>query len=202
MRALQCRVTWAVSQLFTAQATGGAASRRLCSSQSARSSTSAALRLARMEHTLRLSPKPKHKSRPSSAQEKYPPLPYFQGRWSNGHVYTEYLANALGLRLVNNAVGGATTGAYNNSVLNVIGSFPDPRRCQPPGSPPGCPAQVCALSIPARPLLKVLPYSDVAAQRGPFHAMLLPGALQHSRACVRRHFADMLWELDDVWRSA
>ena len=81
----------------------------------------------------------------AGAQEKYPPLPYFQGRWSNGHVYTEYLANALGLRLVNNAVGGATTGAYNNSVLNVVGSFPDPRRCQPPGSPPGCPAQVRAL---------------------------------------------------------
>lgn len=65
-------------------------------------------------------------------------------------MYTEYLANMLGLRLVNNAVGGATTGAYNNSVLNVIGSFPDPRRCQPPGSPPGCPAQVWALPIPAR----------------------------------------------------
>ena len=61
-------------------------------------------------------------------------------------MYTEYLADALGLRLVNNAVGGATTGAYNNSVLNVIGSFPDPRRCQPPGSPPDCPAQVCSLT--------------------------------------------------------
>ncbi|KAK9827613.1 hypothetical protein WJX81_006207 [Elliptochloris bilobata] len=77
--------------------------------------------------------------------EKYPPLPYFQGRWSNGRVYTEYLAGMLGLRLVDNAVGGATTGAHNNSVLNVIGSFPDARRCQPPGMPPACPVQVVAV---------------------------------------------------------
>ena len=83
-------------------------------------------------------------------QDKYPPPPYFQGRWSNGLVYTEYLAQTLGLRLVDNAVGGASAGAHNNSILNVVGNFPDTLRCQPPWFPPACPVQ-------ARPALRITP---------------------------------------------
>jgi hypothetical protein len=75
------------------------------------------------------------------AQALYPPPPYYQGRWSNGRVYTEYIAQLLGLRLADNAVGGASSGAHNNSVLSIPGSFPLAARCQPPGVPPQCPAQ-------------------------------------------------------------
>ncbi len=51
-----------------------------------------------------------------------PPPPYFEGRFSNGHVWVEYLADALDMEIAdgdNYAVGGATTGFINsNNGLN------------------------------------------------------------------------------------
>ncbi|WP_254445325.1 SGNH/GDSL hydrolase family protein [Anabaena sp. UHCC 0204] len=46
----------------------------------------------------------------------FPPFPYFPGRFSNGPVWTESLADDLGLgkKLNNFAFGGATTGDTNN----------------------------------------------------------------------------------------
>ncbi len=48
---------------------------------------------------------------------KYPPSPpFFEGRWTNGAVWVEYLAEMLGVKLDfsnNFAIGGATTGYYN-----------------------------------------------------------------------------------------
>jgi thermolabile hemolysin len=47
----------------------------------------------------------------------YPPPPYFEGRFSNGRLWVEQLAGALGMEIAagdNYAVGGATTG-FNNS---------------------------------------------------------------------------------------
>jgi len=35
--------------------------------------------------------------------------PYFEGRFSNGPVWNEYLADDLGIPLINRAFGGATT---------------------------------------------------------------------------------------------
>jgi phospholipase/lecithinase/hemolysin len=53
--------------------------------------------------------------------EMYPPNPpYFQGRYSNGRVWVEYLAERLHLssRQTNNfAYGGATTGSDRNSLV-------------------------------------------------------------------------------------
>lgn len=46
----------------------------------------------------------------------YPPAPYAEGRFSNGPIWVEYLAAALGMSLApddNYAVGGATTGHEN-----------------------------------------------------------------------------------------
>jgi phospholipase/lecithinase/hemolysin len=43
----------------------------------------------------------------------YPPSPYFQGRFSNGPVAAEQLAAALGVPLIDFAVGGATSGIGN-----------------------------------------------------------------------------------------
>lgn len=48
----------------------------------------------------------------------YPPAPYFEGRFSNGRVWVEQLADALGLTIRagdNYAVGGATTGFVNSN---------------------------------------------------------------------------------------
>jgi phospholipase/lecithinase/hemolysin len=51
-----------------------------------------------------------------------PPAPYYQGRFSNGRVWVEQLADALGMTIApgdNYAVGGATTGFVNyNDGLN------------------------------------------------------------------------------------
>ncbi len=51
----------------------------------------------------------------------YPPdPPYFQGRYSNGRVWVEYLAEQLGLaasQIRNFACGGATSGNYSNGGL-------------------------------------------------------------------------------------
>jgi thermolabile hemolysin len=38
----------------------------------------------------------------------FPPPPYFEGRFSNGPVWVEYLSKKLGLASVNYAAGGAT----------------------------------------------------------------------------------------------
>lgn len=43
----------------------------------------------------------------------YPPPPYYQGRFSNGPVMVEYLAQSLGVGLHDYAYGGATTGMVN-----------------------------------------------------------------------------------------
>jgi thermolabile hemolysin len=48
----------------------------------------------------------------------YPPPPYFEGRFSNGRLWVERLADALGMKIVagdNYAVGGATTGYFNSN---------------------------------------------------------------------------------------
>jgi len=45
-----------------------------------------------------------------------PPAPYFQGRFSNGRIWVEYLADSLGMSITpgdNYAVAGATTGSVN-----------------------------------------------------------------------------------------
>src|SRR5689334_20546167 len=46
----------------------------------------------------------------------YPPAPYFEGRASNGRLWVEYLADALGIEIGvgdNFAIWGATTGTVN-----------------------------------------------------------------------------------------
>ena len=48
----------------------------------------------------------------------YPPPPYFEGRFSNGPLWVEQLADALGMEIAagdNYAVGGATTGHFNSN---------------------------------------------------------------------------------------
>ncbi len=42
-----------------------------------------------------------------------PDPPYWQGRASNGPLWSELLAADLGAALTNNAINGATTGTYN-----------------------------------------------------------------------------------------
>ncbi|WP_254921360.1 SGNH/GDSL hydrolase family protein [Nodularia sp. NIES-3585] len=46
-------------------------------------------------------------------QNKIPPKPYFEGRFSNGPVWVEYLAEDLGLKTTNFGVAGSTTGELN-----------------------------------------------------------------------------------------
>jgi phospholipase/lecithinase/hemolysin len=56
----------------------------------------------------------------------YPPFPYWQGRFSNGPVAVEYLAQSLGVPLRDFAWGGATTGVGNyldNGTVNQFGTF-------------------------------------------------------------------------------
>lgn len=69
----------------------------------------------------------------------YPPSPYFQGRYSNGQVWVEYLAKQLNLpaaQTSNFAYGGATTSNQANpvvpSLLTQIDSF---TRTNPESSP-------------------------------------------------------------------
>lgn len=61
-----------------------------------------------------------------------PPAPYYQGRYSNGRVWVEQLADALGMTITpgdNYAVGGATTGFANYNgpqypgLLDELASF-------------------------------------------------------------------------------
>ncbi|MEH1840638.1 MAG: SGNH/GDSL hydrolase family protein [Nostoc sp.] len=68
--------------------------------------------------------------------EMYPPNPtYFQGRYSNGRVWIEYLAESLHLsskQTHNFAYGGATTGSVSNSyvpsLLNQVQTFTQTHR--------------------------------------------------------------------------
>lgn len=59
----------------------------------------------------------------------FPPSPYFEGRFSNGPVWVEQLANRLGVTLSDYAFGGATTGSDNT--LNT--SFGPPLPVTLPG---------------------------------------------------------------------
>ena len=45
---------------------------------------------------------------------QFPPVPYYQGRFSNGPVMVEDLAKGLGVALHDYAYGGATSGTANN----------------------------------------------------------------------------------------
>lgn len=57
----------------------------------------------------------------------FPPFPYFQGRFSNGPVWSEYLAQGLGIPtsgITNLAFGGATTGTANTIILPGLPPFP------------------------------------------------------------------------------
>jgi len=48
----------------------------------------------------------------------YPPQHYFQGRYSNGRVWVEYIADPPPLKSqTNNFAGGATTGNDRNSLV-------------------------------------------------------------------------------------
>ncbi len=51
-----------------------------------------------------------------------PPLPYFDGHFSNGPVAVEYMASNLGVPLYDYAVGGATTGISNPDVPSMPNS--------------------------------------------------------------------------------
>ncbi len=52
----------------------------------------------------------------------FPPPPYFDGRFSNGRIWVEYLAERVGVELVDLAFGGATTGSQNT----LDATFPIP----------------------------------------------------------------------------
>ncbi|KAJ2801396.1 hypothetical protein H4R21_002804, partial [Coemansia helicoidea] len=49
-----------------------------------------------------------------------PPPPYWNGRFSSGPVWNEYLAPLLGYNLYNKAIGGATSDNRHSSVLDLI----------------------------------------------------------------------------------
>jgi phospholipase/lecithinase/hemolysin len=52
----------------------------------------------------------------------FPPPPYYQGRFSNGKVWVEYLADSLQMQIQpgdNFAIGGATTGRINVNSVSV-----------------------------------------------------------------------------------
>ncbi|MBD2388460.1 SGNH/GDSL hydrolase family protein [Cylindrospermum sp. FACHB-282] len=50
---------------------------------------------------------------------------YYNGHFSNGSVWVEYLANHLGIQETNYAFGGATTGIYNTIKLpTALGTLP------------------------------------------------------------------------------
>ncbi|SRR5579883_52140 len=60
----------------------------------------------------------------NATQGAIPPDPYYQGRFSNGPVWVEYLANDLGLtpnQTTNFAFGGATTGFDNIGLATLPG---------------------------------------------------------------------------------
>ncbi|KAI7822298.1 hypothetical protein BX661DRAFT_216646 [Kickxella alabastrina] len=49
-----------------------------------------------------------------------PPKPYWEGRFSSGPVWNEYLAKLLGYNLYNKAVGGGTSDNANSALLNIL----------------------------------------------------------------------------------
>lgn len=56
-----------------------------------------------------------------------PPVPYYQGRFSNGRVWIEHLGDRLGMQIDpedNYAVGGATTGRDNENDIPGVFEFP------------------------------------------------------------------------------
>ncbi len=61
----------------------------------------------------------------ATASQLPPSPPYFEGRFSNGPVWVEYLAKALGLNQTNFAIGGANTDSNNTLIpgnpLNLPG---------------------------------------------------------------------------------
>ncbi|KAJ2447454.1 hypothetical protein GGF42_005434 [Coemansia sp. RSA 2424] len=50
----------------------------------------------------------------------FPPPPYWQGRFSSGPVWNEYLAKLLGYNLYNKAAGGATSDNSKSSITDFI----------------------------------------------------------------------------------
>ena len=61
----------------------------------------------------------------ATASQLPPSPPYFEGRFSNGPVWVEYLAKSLGLKQTNFAIGGANTDSKNTLIpgnpLNLPG---------------------------------------------------------------------------------
>jgi len=53
----------------------------------------------------------------------FPPFPYYNGRFSNGPIWAEKLADKLGISLINFSYGGATTGTANtlDTTFNNLG---------------------------------------------------------------------------------
>ena len=56
---------------------------------------------------------------------RFPPPPYFEGRFSNGPVWVEVLAENLGVEVESSAFGGATTGT-NNTLDTTLPGLPLP----------------------------------------------------------------------------
>jgi phospholipase/lecithinase/hemolysin len=80
-----------------------------------------------------------------ATEGKFPPAPFFNGRFSNGPLWIEYLAPQLGISQVTNfAVAGATSGRTNvggtqlPGVLDEIDLFANQlAQSRLPGGPPG-----------------------------------------------------------------
>ncbi|KAJ2660703.1 hypothetical protein IWW48_002800 [Coemansia sp. RSA 1200] len=49
-----------------------------------------------------------------------PPKPYWEGRFSSGPVWNEYLAKLLGFNLYNKAIGGSTSDNKNSALLDFL----------------------------------------------------------------------------------
>ncbi|KXS22576.1 hypothetical protein M427DRAFT_130226 [Gonapodya prolifera JEL478] len=56
----------------------------------------------------------------AASSKKFPVAPYFTGRFSNGPVYIEYMANMTGAHLVNFAYAGATTGPDSTAAVQNL----------------------------------------------------------------------------------
>ncbi|MDJ0509614.1 MAG: SGNH/GDSL hydrolase family protein [Crocosphaera sp.] len=58
--------------------------------------------------------------------QTFPPTPpYFQGRFSNGPIWIEFLAQKLQVPFISSAVGGATTG-FDNTLDDILPGIPLP----------------------------------------------------------------------------
>ncbi len=92
---------------------------------------------------------------PLPGLQAVPPLPYYEGRFSNGKVAVEYLSTLLGVPLKNFAVAGATTGATNPNFT----------------------------SLPAVPILDALKYTGLSTQVSNYTlALTLSGTTADSNA--------------------